>query len=113
MEQNSLDRLVNIGGNDLAIKVIKLFFEHVPERVKSLKKGLEEGNSDEVMRMAHWMKSSAANLGFEKLRSLAQNVESLANNGQIDDCKPLVPLLEETVENAIVSLIETQKKLEC
>jgi len=112
MKQESLDRLIEIGGKDLAIKVIQLFFQHVPERVTTLKSGLEEGNADIVMRMAHSIKSSAANLGLETLRNLSQNIESLANKGQTKDCIPLVHSLDEAVENAYVILRETQKKLE-
>lgn len=113
MKQESLDRLIEIGGTDLALKVIQLFFQHVPERVSSLKEGLKKGDADTVMRMAHSMKSSAANLGLEKLRNLAQNIESLANKGLTNDCIPLIESLDETVESALEILYETQKKLEC
>lgn len=112
MKQESLNRLQEIGGNDLVLKIIALFFQHVPERMITLKQGLAENNSDTVMRMAHSIKSSAANLGLEALENLSQEVESLANKGQIDGCRSLLEPIEEALKNALVTLSEIQKKLE-
>jgi HPt (histidine-containing phosphotransfer) domain-containing protein len=58
--------------------MIGAFLEHVPARVEVLLAG---GTHDAAMRTAHAIKSSAGNLGLERLRLVAQEIEARAELG--------------------------------
>ncbi|HXX93164.1 MAG TPA: Hpt domain-containing protein [Planctomycetota bacterium] len=92
LDPAALDRLRELGGVALLSKMIDLFLENTPKRIQAALEGERTGNWHEVERAAHSIKSSAANLGLAGLRSLAQQVEALA---EVEESGPLLPLLQE------------------
>ena len=79
----ALERLRRIGGADLVRRMIELFLSHAPERVRALRDGADAGDVDAVERAAHMMKSSAGNVGADRLMKAAEAIESAAASGSI------------------------------
>ena len=80
----ALDRLRRIGGADLVRRMVQLYLDGGPDRVRSVREGAAAGNSSAVERAAHSMKSSAGNLGAIRLQHIAEAVEAAAAAGTID-----------------------------
>ncbi|PKL75042.1 MAG: hypothetical protein CVV27_17430 [Candidatus Melainabacteria bacterium HGW-Melainabacteria-1] len=111
INQDVFDKLLEIGGTDLARKVIDLFLEHTPGKVQSLRTGLEQQDCKAIERAAHSIKSSGANLGLEELRQLASELELAANRGEFETCASLVPQLENACVAADAALQVRQKEM--
>lgn len=111
--QESLDRLIEIGGKVLVCKVIALFLQNVPERVQILRQQCGDGDLSSLERTAHSIKSSAANLGLMQLRFLSQQLELSASQNQSDDCKQWIERLENVFQKSLTLLKEKQNFLEC
>jgi len=95
IDPEALDRLRDWGGDRLLSQMIRLFLESTPERVRQITEGLEKGEIELVERGSHSLKSSAANLGAERLRELSAEVEDLAHRGELLGVEALVaPLVE-------------------
>lgn len=95
IDPEALDRLKEWGGEKLLSQMIRLFLESTPERVMQITEGLERGEVELVERGSHSLKSSAANLGAERLRELSAEVEDLAHRGELLGVEALLaPLVE-------------------
>lgn len=112
INQETFEKLLEIGGATLAQKVIDLFFEHTPKKVASLPSLLENGDLKSLERMAHSIKSSAANLGLDTLREVSAKLELAANQGQAEASRELVFQLIAANSEAEVMLRDKQKELE-
>jgi two-component system, sensor histidine kinase and response regulator len=96
IDPEALARLREWGGERLLVQMIRLFVESTPERVRQIEEGLERGEIELVERGSHSLKSSAANLGAERLRELSAEVEDLAHRGDLRGAELLLaPLVEE------------------
>lgn len=78
LDRDALERVQRIGGERLVQRMIGAFLDHVPARVDAL---VAAGDGNDAGRTAHAIKSSAGNLGLERLRLLAQEVEARAELG--------------------------------
>lgn len=95
IDPEALARLREWGGERLLVQMIRLFVESTPERVRQIEEGLERGEIELVERGSHSLKSSAANLGAERLRELSAEVEDLAHRGDLLGAERLLaPLVE-------------------
>ncbi|MEZ0367536.1 MAG: Hpt domain-containing protein [Candidatus Sericytochromatia bacterium] len=112
INQEVFEKLLEIGGANLARRVIDLFFEHTPGKVQSLSGSLREQDCKAIERTAHSIKSSAANLGLEALRQVSSDLEQAANRGDLEACTTLVPQLETACSQSEISLRNKQKELE-
>jgi len=112
INQEVFDKLLEIGGPNLARRVIELFFEHTPGKVQSLEQSLAQQDLKTLERTAHSIKSSAANLGLEELRQVAAELERIANRGELEPCTALVTELLTRCAEAENSLRNKQKELE-
>lgn len=112
INQEVFDKLLEIGGPNLARRVIELFFEHTPGKVQSLEQSLAQQDLKTMERTAHSIKSSAANLGLEELRQVAAELERSANQGDLEASVPLVGQLLARCTEAENSLRIKQKELE-
>jgi HPt (histidine-containing phosphotransfer) domain-containing protein len=95
MDPGAFVRLREWGGDVLLGKMVALFRENGPQRMEEIERGLEEGDASRVERGAHALKSSAGNLGAERLRRLCQLVEDAGEGRRVDDARALQPLLRE------------------
>jgi len=104
LDPNVLDRLREWGGPELLGRMIELFLELGPDRLGSLRTGLAEGDFEAVGRVAHSLKSSAGNLGAERLRAASAGLEELTSEGDREQIEAGAALLEREYAEVIVAL---------
>lgn len=111
----SIEKLLGIGGTTLVCRVIDLFFEHLPPKLEALKIQVAAASFQELERTAHSIKSSAANLGLEALRSAAQELESHARqpDPQLSVCQTYVDTMLAAYAEAEPFLREARAGLNC
>ncbi len=99
-----LERLNEWGGAGLQQKMIRLFLANSPERIDQIREGISTDSSEKAEAGAHTLKSSAGNIGAQRVQRLAQDAESLAEAGRLDELQALFPTLEEEFQAACGAL---------
>jgi len=100
------DRLLEWGGSKLLTEMVRLFLENSGARMEMISSGFGTGEARQVEHGAHSLKSSAANVGAETVRGVAQQVETLASRGDLDAARDLHELLRTAVGEADARLRE-------
>jgi HPt (histidine-containing phosphotransfer) domain-containing protein len=88
--------LTELGGEEFLIEMIDLFQEQGPQKLQEARTALASGDLRTVNRAAHSLKSSAANLGAERLRMLAARIEKLTTDQIGEGLPQLLDELEQT-----------------
>jgi HPt (histidine-containing phosphotransfer) domain-containing protein len=104
IDPQALERLKEWGGDKLAAQMVRLFLKNSGTRMDQIRSGIASEDPEETERGAHSLKSSAANIGAETLRTLATNVESAALDQNLDRLRELLPRIEEAYGVAIREL---------
>ncbi|MGV3527122.1 MAG: Hpt domain-containing protein [Candidatus Sericytochromatia bacterium] len=110
-DQEVFDRLLEIGGPPLALRVIQLFLEHVPGKMLQVETSFAAADYPALERLAHSVKSSAANLGLEDFRRIAAELERSAGLRDVEQVNQLVPALLNAHTQSLALLIEKQQEL--
>jgi len=76
-----LDRLE--GDDELAQIVFAAFLEDIPSQIKALKDLMKSGDAPGAARQAHSIRGAAANVGGERLRAVASEMERAADTGDL------------------------------
>jgi CheY-like chemotaxis protein len=72
------------GDKELAMVVIEAFLEDAPRQIQELKNLAMRGDSAASGRLAHSIRGAAANVGGERLRKVATEMEKAADSGNLD-----------------------------
>lgn len=97
----ALTRLGKLGGGTFTEKMIALFLETAPERLRAAREGLQHGNLRTLALAVHSLQSSAGNLGAAITQKLALRIEHLATEGQTATLAPLVQELADSLDRFI------------
>jgi len=111
IDVQALERLKEWGGDKLAAQMVRLFLKNSGTRMDQIRTGVQNDDPDEAERGAHSLKSSAANIGAEQLRTLATNVESAALDQQHDRLRELLPRIEAAYAAAMGELETIEKTM--
>lgn len=74
-------RELDEGEDGLLTELVDMFCEETTRRVSELREALEQGDTGAAERIAHAMKSAAANIGAKSLSAHWQQLESDARAG--------------------------------
>jgi HPt (histidine-containing phosphotransfer) domain-containing protein len=75
-----------MGGDDAFVaELIDQFVTDSPALVAAARRGLEAGDTDEVRRAAHTLKSNAATFGANDLADRSSRLEAAAKAGALQD----------------------------
>jgi signal transduction histidine kinase/CheY-like chemotaxis protein len=86
----------NNGGKGLLGKVLSLYLSDSPKLVEGILFAVEKGDGESLLRAAHTLKSSSANVGATNLPELCRKLEEMARAGEIPASgDPLLGRLEE------------------
>ena len=109
IDNQAIQRLRKLGGDTFVVELIDTFLQHVSQKMEEALTGEREGNPETIERAVHSIKSSAGNLGAQKLQDLAAQIEELAEDKQ---SKPIHPLMRELEEafGRVKPLLEDIKK---
>jgi PAS domain S-box-containing protein len=72
-KRGMLERMMN--DEDLAQKIIDVFLEDIPQQIQALRTLLKTGDVSNAKRLAHSIKGASANVGGERLRAIALEIE--------------------------------------
>ncbi len=111
IDRTALQRLMVAGGAALVERMVALFLQNTPLRIASLRAGIDGGDWSLVERTAHSMKSSAAHLGLEDLRSEAARIEELAPQGGVEQLRPLIDRLTASFPSTLDLLTRSVQQL--
>jgi HPt (histidine-containing phosphotransfer) domain-containing protein len=104
IDPQALDRLREWGGDKLAGQMVRLFLKNSGTRMDQIRVGVDGGDLEEAERGAHSLKSSAANIGAETLRTLVTRMESAALEGNPDEARALLPAIESAFADVMAEL---------
>ena len=111
IDPQALDRLREWGGDKLAGQMVRLFLKNSGTRMDQIRAGVGASDLEEAERGAHSLKSSAANIGAETLRTLATRMESAALEGNPDDARAILPEIESAYAEAMQELKKLQTEI--
>jgi len=111
IDQQALERLKEWGGDKLAGQMVRLFLKNTGGRMDQIRTGVSDGDLEEAERGAHSLKSSAANIGAEALRTMATRLESAALEADLDQARSLMPALESAYSDAMKELAVIEKEI--
>jgi HPt (histidine-containing phosphotransfer) domain-containing protein len=69
-----------------------------------IREGVSSDDAGKAEAGAHTLKSSAGNVGAKRVQLLARDAEELAETGDLDELKKLLPSLEEEFDAACGAL---------
>lgn len=104
IEKAAIDRLEEWGGPDLTRQIVRLFLEGAPQRIDQIRTCHDDEPGDQPERGAHSLKSSAANVGAEEVRRIAEEIEEHAADGDLEAVRALTPELEAAFDRARTEL---------
>ncbi len=82
------------GAPDIRQRVITLYLQQTPAQLQELRTGLERDDSSAMLRAAHTMKSSSANVGAGGLAELCRDLESRLRQPGGDADAPRIAAIE-------------------
>lgn len=85
------------GDRELLAELVDAFLQESPELVAGMERALGEGDSNELLRQAHSLKSSLRFFGIEGTAELARQLEDLGRDNQLQAAPELLAKLKEKV----------------
>ncbi|MGH8215008.1 MAG: ATP-binding protein [Rhodanobacteraceae bacterium] len=109
LDTATLVDLEDIMGDELAT-LVDAYLRDGDTRMRNLHEAAGRGDSTEVGKLAHSLKSSSANLGAMPLANRARQVEEAARNGTLANPADSVAALEQLYANAATALRTRYKR---
>ena len=81
LDPEALQRLQRLGGDVFVCKMIDLFLDYAGKRIAEARAAQVAGNFAAVEMAVHPLKSSAGNVGADRVQALAARSEALAETG--------------------------------
>jgi HPt (histidine-containing phosphotransfer) domain-containing protein len=87
IDRETLDRLLDITGGDVEFldELVDTYLEDGHAQVAAMQAGLASGVVEDLVRPAHTLKSSSANVGALQLAEACRELEAAARGGAVDD----------------------------
>lgn len=101
-----LDELVGrtAGDKDLISGMANLFVEGAPKYIETICNALASHDIPALIKSAHKLKGSAANIALSPLSALAFKIESIAESGDLERAQQLLPELEARLDQAVTAI---------
>lgn len=87
MEKELVDKAkewIDEYGEEFLVEIIDVYLEDTANRLVQLRAAFDGGDSETLIREAHTLKSSSANLGAMGLSALAKEMEFAGRNGKLE-----------------------------
>ena len=106
VDSAALERLVKIIGDEPGplAALIDTFHDDVQQLVDNARRGLQQGQAEEVRRAAHTLKSTGATFGATRFSELSRSLESLASSGTLDGAADLIRRVEAEYQAVRIAL---------
>lgn len=93
LDHDVIATLKQLGGEDepeLFMELVDLFIQDTCEQLEQATEALERGDSEEMRRRAHTLKSSCANVGALGMSKLCFRIEQFALAQELDHIRELL-----------------------
>jgi HPt (histidine-containing phosphotransfer) domain-containing protein len=102
IDRETLERLLDITGGDVEFldELVDTYLEDGRAQVAALKAAVAAGVPEDLVRPAHTLKSSSANVGALDLADACRQLETVARAGAADDAERLVGAIAVAFEAA-------------
>jgi len=104
IDQNTLDELKKMVGEDFISELVETYFEDSHQLIADLHRALDQGDADLFRRSAHSLKSNSASLGASRVASIAKDLEFMGRDSQLDAAQPKLDALETAYAKAAEEL---------
>jgi two-component system, sensor histidine kinase and response regulator len=107
VNRETLDGLRDLDptGSDALVKeLLGMFLQSTPLAIEQLRGAIEAGDATVVGRVAHTLKSSAANVGAESLAAVMRELEKLGREARIDEARALADAVVAEHQRAMAAL---------
>ncbi len=94
--ESALERCA--GDREFLNEMLVEFMDIAAEQLKRISDIIEEGNAQELAKLAHSLKGASANLGAEAVSAIALELEKAGKEGELEGAKQLWEQLKEKVE---------------
>ena len=109
LDTTTLVDLEDIMGDEL-VTLVDAYLRDGETRIRNMREAADRGDSTEVGKLAHSLKSSSANLGAIPLANRARQVEEAARNGTLANPSDSVAALEKLYANAATALKQRYRR---
>ncbi len=106
LDPQATARLDRIGGAKLVGKIHRLFLVRAPTLAETLIRSHAEADTELLERTAHSLKSSAANIGAERLRRLAEELERGAAAGDLAGAPRHIRGVQRALDEVLPEVLE-------
>ncbi len=103
IDRGVLDNLREVVEDEFG-KILQGFIDHVPVLQGELDEGLASGDVARLVRPAHSLKSSSANVGAMRLSGLARTVEHASREGDMETAAQGVVAIRTELPQVIAAL---------
>ena len=101
--------LETLGGDrELLREVIELFLDHYPTELTKLTAAVEQQDTPAVRAAAHTLKGEAAQLGLEKARDLAYQLEVMGRDDQLSGAEAALAELQAEMSRAAEAIRQSE-----
>ena len=94
LDAGAVESLRDLGGEGFLEEVIETFLEEAPDLLRALRASHERGDSEELRRAAHSLKSNGQTFGADRFSELCRDLEQRARSGDLDDASELISRIE-------------------
>ena len=98
-ETAAIARLRRLGGDDLVRELATLFLEDMPGRLQEAEQALGKGDAAGLADAAHRMKSASAQLGAQVLARTCEQLEVVAERGDLSEATGLCSIISSEYES--------------
>lgn len=103
LDEEALAELRDVMEDEFDV-LIRTYLADSRERISSLKRAFEAGDSDAFTKAAHSFKGSCINIGAPRLGELCLQAEKAGRAEQLDDLPPLLDAVETEFEQVTAGL---------
>lgn len=98
------------GGAGFIKKLITIYLSSAPASQIRIEHAIQAADSDALVKAAHTLKSSAANIGAELLADICRQLEEYGDKNQLSGAAELLVEMQNESQRVITALEELLKK---
>lgn len=111
IDVKQIHHLHELGGSTLVSKMITLFFENAPLRIKEIRQFEETNNWEGIFQSVHKLKSSSGNFGAHRLFDLCGKIETQIREEKTDTLSLQLREIEQLVDHVLANLQEEKERI--
>ena len=110
LDATAFERLLDITGGDLEFldELVDTYLDDAETQLAALRQAVTDDDATAIMRPAHTLKSSSANVGAMAVSDLCRDLEADARTGVVPDMAARVAACGIAVEEARAALLATR-----